>query len=181
MRSPHLRGFIRAISVTCAACAVSFVSQASAEVIKTPEGHFRCSAGDGQFQDAEIGNWSQNSTLSGRIRLIEEIADADWPGAGAIVFELEEGGNTGAFLMQSKDRPDSVEVIVKLPGVGKSEWLSEAPRDSWVTITVSLDEKGNLTVSDGENTRTIALENPKIAKRQIHCQSGTFEFDLASK
>lgn len=181
MKMPNLQCFIRAVSVTGAACIASFASQSSAEVVQTPDGHYRCSAGAGQFTGADVGSWKQSSTLSGRVRFVDGIANTDWPGAGAIVFELEDGGNTGAFVMQSESRPELLDVIVKLPGVGKRQWLTEVPRDSWVSVTVSIDEKGNLTVSAGENTRTIALENPKIVRRQFHCQSGTFEFDLTSK
>jgi hypothetical protein len=169
---------IRAAFATGAIWIATFASSSSAEVVQTPEGFYRCSAGNGQFTGAEVDSWRGSSKLSGRIRLVDEIADADWPGGGAIVFELEDGGNTGAFVMQSTSRPEMLDVIVKLPGVGNSTWLTEVPRDSWVSVTVSIDEKGILTVTGGENTRTIALENPKIVRRQFHCQSGTFEFDL---
>jgi hypothetical protein len=115
------------------------------------------------------------------VRFIDRIENSDWPGSGAIVFQLEDGGNVGAFVMQSESRPEMLDVIVKLPGVGNRQWLTEVPRDAWVNITVSIDAQGNLTVSAGENSRTTALEDPNVVRRQIHCQSGTFEFDVTSK
>ena len=128
--------------------------------------------------DADIGSWKESWSLSGRVRFLDENATANWPGAGAIVFLLEDGGNTGAYLQSNSRNPDMLDVAIKLPGVGKNELLAEVPRDSWVNLAVSIDQNGNLTVSDGEHVRTVALGRPKVVGRQIHCQSGAFQFDL---
>jgi hypothetical protein len=152
-------------------------ASSSADIVQTSEGKFLCYVGDGQFIDADVSSWKERWSLSGRMRFLDDNATSDWPSAGAIVFTLEDGGNTGAFL-QSSRKPGMLDVVIKLPGVGKNELLSEVPRDSWVRLTVSIDQVGNLTVSDGEHVRTVSLGHPKVVGRQIHCQSGAFQFNL---
>jgi hypothetical protein len=178
VRNVVFRRFVRAIVVVGIGWAApASADSASGAIVQTSEEHFLCYAGDGQFIDGEVGRWKESWSLSGRVRFLDDNGTSDWPSAGAIVFELEDGGNTGAFL-QSNSKRDGLDVVIKLPGVGRNELLSEVPRDSWVNLAVSIDQVGNLTVSDGEHVRTIALESPKVVRRQIHCQSGAFQFDL---
>lgn len=176
MRSAAFRQFVRT-AVLAGIGLTTVAAGGSGDIVQTSEGHFLCYVGDGQFIDAEVSSWKEQWSLTGRVRFLDENATSNWPGAGGIVFTLEDGGNTGAFL-QSNKKSGMLDVIIKLPGVGRSELLSEVPRDSWVSLTVSIDQIGNLTVSDGEHVRTVTLDHPKIVGRQFHCQSGAFQFDL---
>lgn len=153
---------------------------ATAQFVEISPGRFTCSAPQGQFVRHDIRRYAEGRRIAGQIRFRATRRDARWSGAGALLFELEGGGVAGAYVNTVADNPDRLGVTIKYRGnPSPTPIVAFVPIGEAVSLTVTLDAAGLLTVTAGGRSRSASIGPVTIVRSAAHCQSGEFDIDLS--
>jgi len=153
---------------------------AFAEVTETAPGRFTCTAPAGAFAHAELRPFAHANAIGGQIRFIGAERHLVWPAAASLLFVLEDGRTAGVYVYARRADQRTLGVSLKLPSVANPRPFAFVPRNRILTVSATLDDDGFLTVSGGRQSLQALIGKARMVRREMHCQSGTFEIDLSA-
>jgi hypothetical protein len=161
-----------------AAAALLLAVPASAEVLRQPDGHLRCSALPGRFESRTLLATAEGGRLAGRIRLIAPAWHRVWWPSAGFLFGAIGGHPAGVYLGLDARDPRRLTIVLRLPTSRSSVPVGRVARDEWIPVSAALGEDRMLTVTVAGRTfrREIHSRQPRVP--MLMCSSGSFEFEL---
>jgi hypothetical protein len=166
----------RLVSMFVAALALSPLARSADEVTYS----FECDTPAAHWSD-----WTRTLTgavvrASGKITVNEMRSDERWMPAASVMIRGKQEGKAavaGVSLSGSKQKPDRIFISINSPGQSESLNIGTvASTTTEFTYEVTLDAKGLLQVSLGDQKSSAQLKDFKPEKFALSCSTGDFEF-----
>ena len=147
--------------------------------VDPPTGRGTCSTTGGHYDQRTVVSRTTGDQLMARFRLVAPAPGSRWAPAAGFLFTAPGDRNAGVQIALSPDDPQIMLVGLRLPGNRELIRLGSLPADRWITLATSLSADGLLVVRVGDRIerRRVRLRGPIEPK--LHCNSGTFNFELA--
>ena len=172
-RAAALYGLAAACSALCAAPCV-------AQVTETSPGHYSCAAESGQSASAEIRPFAHMNAIGAQIRFVAPRRHLEFPATASLRFVLNDGRRTGIVVQVWPANARILVLGIKVPGSPEPELFMFVPSNRILTIATILDEDGTLTVRSGGRSMQWRVGPVHMVRREMQCQSGSFEIDLSA-
>jgi hypothetical protein len=146
--------------------------------VDSTTGRVTCATAAGHYLQRAVASRAAGGRLAARIRLVAPAPSARWVPAAGFLFTAPGDRNAGVQIALSPDDSSVMLVGLRLPGNPELIQLGSLPADISVPLSVSLSADGLLVVTVGRRVerRRVRLRGPIEPK--LHCNSGTFEFEL---
>lgn len=142
-------------------------------------GRVTCESPAGQYVQRTVASRATGDQLMGRIRLVTPAPSARWVPAAGFLFNGDNDRNAGVQIAQSPDDSSVMLVGLRLPGNRELIRLGSLPAGRPITVSASLSADGLLVVRVGDRVERRRVRLRGAIEPVIHCNSGTFEFELA--
>jgi hypothetical protein len=170
----------RSICVIAGAAALIAGVPADARIAVDPAtGRVTCETTAGHYSQRIVTSRAAGDQLAGRIRLVMPAPSTRWAPAAGFMFNGDNDRSAGVQIALSPDDPSIMLVGLRIPGNRELIQFGSFPADRSMAISASLSADGLLvvTVAGRVERRRVRLRGP--IEPAIHCNSGTFEFELA--
>lgn len=170
----------RWIFAAAGAAALLGAAPAAARISVDPAtGHVTCATTAGHYLQRIVASRATGDQLMARIRLVAPAPNSRWVPAAGFLFTARGDRNAGVQIAQSPDDPSVMLVGLRLPGNPELIQLGSLPADRWITLSASLSADGLLVVRVGDRVERRRVRLRGAIEPKLHCNSGTFEFELA--
>ncbi|MEA3012495.1 MAG: hypothetical protein QOD42_1040 [Sphingomonadales bacterium] len=142
-------------------------------------GRVTCESSAGHYAQRTVASRATGDQLMGRIRLVTPAPSARWVPAAGFMFNGDNDRSAGVQIAQSPADSSVMLVGLRLPGNRALIQLGSLPADRWITLSASLGAGGLLVVRVGDRVERRRVRLRGAIEPVIHCNSGTFEFELA--
>jgi hypothetical protein len=148
-----------------------------ANIVQTSPGYFQCSTMPGMMAREDVGAYSAEAEVDGRVHLVADRTHPDWSPTAAFLFELNGKRAVGVAVTKVRGDPDHL-----YAGVWKHEMpillIARWDANAWIPPSAKLGKDGQLTVTAGQFSKSVNVGRGTVVRRVIHCNSGAFDFDL---
>ena len=149
---------------------------ASAEIVETSPGHFRCDTPAARYESVDIRRFSNGDIITGRFLFLAGTHDRSRMPVAGYVFRFHTGEVIEVHVGANPRHRSDLVVDVGLPGAG-SQTVARVRRNTPVEVTAGVVD-GMLTVSAGGRSRQIPVGARRITGLEASCQSGRFEIEF---
>jgi TonB family protein len=148
-------------------------------IMQTQPGRYLCSAPAGEYFRQDAGPLGPGQSLRFGVRLLKDNFHPDYAPAVSIILGDPHDGVRVTIGEGQNDR-QHLFVALQRAKAKVQEALFQFPlTNSWVTVELSLDKRGRLTIRSDPMTDHFSIGATQVAKTMVHCNSGEFEIELS--
>jgi hypothetical protein len=151
-----------------------------AQITETSPGHYSCTSPAGHATVAELRPFAHPNAIGAQIRFVETRRHLERPATAGLLFVLDDGRAAGVIVYAREEDARSLIVSVKLPESQTPRPFAFVPSNRILTIAAILDDDGTLTVRSGGQSMQWRIGPAHLVRREMQCQSGSFEIDVSA-